>query len=77
MEPTNDEFAGIDFECPHCGTALNRYHERCPHCDHALDEEFCATYRSRPSVLVKVIAVVFLVGGVLIPLVLILGYLLF
>ncbi|MGB2987679.1 MAG: zinc ribbon domain-containing protein [Phycisphaerae bacterium] len=68
MEPTNDEFAGIEFECPQCGTVLDRHHEHCPHCGRALDEEFYATYRLPASPVVKIIAFVFLIGALLVAL---------
>ena len=68
MVPKSDEFGGIEFECPQCGTALDRYHEDCPKCGCALDEEFCATYRPRSSLVVKIIAFVFLIGALLVAL---------
>jgi predicted amidophosphoribosyltransferase len=77
MEPANDEFTGIEFTCPQCGTALDRYHEQCPQCGCALDEEFSATYRPPPAPpAVKVVAWLLLAGVVLIPLGLALWYLL-
>ena len=68
MESPNDEFSGIEFECPQCRTALDRYYEACPHCGHALGDEYCARFRLPASRAVKIIALLLLVIGVLIPL---------
>jgi len=72
MNPTSDEYAGIEFKCPQCKTALDRYHERCPHCGCALDEDYCATYHPPMPPAIRVIAFVLLVGGVMILLALLL-----
>ncbi len=77
MEPPQHEFAGIDFECPQCGTPLDEYHEHCPDCGYALDEEFCATYRPPIPPAIKLIAFLLLVGVVLVPLALLLWHFLF
>ena len=76
MEQPRDDFSGIEFDCPQCGATLDGYHERCPHCDCALDEEFCAKYRPASSTAAKVLAIILLVGGVMIPLALLLWSLL-
>ena len=74
MDPPDDEFGGIEFECPGCGTALERFHEDCPECGRALGEEFCALYRPPVSVAARVMALILLVALVLPTLVLLLWY---
>ncbi len=68
MAETTDEFAGVEFACPSCGETLDRFHETCPACGCGLSDEYCATYRPRIPVAVKIIAIVFLVGLFLVPL---------
>ena len=76
MDRTSDEFDGIGFECPQCGTALDAYCENCPACGCALGEQFSATYRPAASRAAKTVAFVVLLFGVAIPLVVLLWYLL-
>ena len=61
--PDDPDFAGVDFECPHCGRIVEDYRGACPHCGGTLAEEFSGTYRPAPSVVVKAIAMVALVAG--------------
>ncbi len=61
MEQNNDEYSGIEFACPHCGSKLTEFSESCPSCGQALGEQFCASYRPPPSPVVKVIAWIMLV----------------
>ena len=73
---SNDEFNGVDFQCPKCGATLDRYQPSCPHCGSDLEGEFSATYRPAASPVAKTVALVILVGGILIPLVALLVYVL-
>lgn len=62
------EDEGVRFQCPRCFEVLERHHERCPSCDKALGEEFCATYHPSTSRAAKLIACVFLIGGLVLAL---------
>ncbi len=68
METPGDEFTGIELRCPQCGVVVDGPPDRCPHCNQPLSEEYCATYHPTASPLPKIIAIVFLVGGLLIAL---------
>ena len=76
MTATDDEFGGVEFSCPNCGSVLDQYYEQCPQCGSALDEELSATYRPVGSPVAKVIAWILLIVVVLIPLAAALAYLL-
>jgi predicted amidophosphoribosyltransferase len=63
MESQGD-FDQIEFECPQCGRSLDQYEPQCPHCGSALEDEYCATYRLPATPLVKAIALIVLIGGI-------------
>lgn len=77
MQGPDDEFADVEFTCPRCRAVMERFHELCPGCGQELGEEFSATFRPPVPKAIKIIAVVFLAGIVLMLVVLLLGPLVF
>jgi predicted amidophosphoribosyltransferase len=77
MQAPDEDFTDIEFKCPQCGAAMERFRETCPDCGHELSDEFCATFRPPLPRAVRLIALILLAGVVLMALVLLLGPLLF
>jgi hypothetical protein len=76
METPNDEFTGMEFQCPQCKTQLDEYQETCPQCGRELGDEFCATYRPAVPTAVRIVAGVLLFGVILVPVALVVWHLL-
>ncbi len=71
MERPNNEFSGMEFQCPQCRAYLESYQEACPHCGRQLEDEFCATYRPTIPIAVRIMAGLLLLAVILVPIALV------
>ena len=67
METPNDEFSGMELQCPGCKGRLETYQDTCPQCGRELDDEFCATYRPAVPTAVRIVAGLLLLVVIAVP----------
>ena len=76
MHDAQDDFAGIEFNCPVCGAAFKQYVPQCPQCGADLADLYSASYQPETSRSMRVIAAVALLCIVLLLVLALVAYLL-